>query len=216
MRRFLRGHILAALLGAPLAVWACGGDDGDGTTDPPTTGTLQVTVTADGTARQGVDVDLFEPGGTNPIDTETTGSDGRATFSDLEPGGYEIEIEVPDGFVLEDDETRKSATVSAGSTANASFAIVDDFDGPVVEIVASGMSFSEDDVTIEPGTKVRWVTTDGGHTVTPDGHSEWSEGQLSNASSVFEHVFESVGEFPYYCVPHQADGMTGIIRVEAP
>ena len=89
-------------------------------------------------------------------------------------------------------------------------------DSGVVEVAAMGdLTFSPADVTIEPGTTVRWVNnSDLFHTVTPDGHSEWSHQDLASGAT-FEHTFETEGTFPYYCEPHLSQGMTGTITVES-
>ncbi|MEX2473208.1 MAG: plastocyanin/azurin family copper-binding protein [Gemmatimonadota bacterium] len=198
--------------------WACGGDDGgNGGTDPTTTGTVRVTVNADGSAHQGATVRLFESGGSTASATQTTGSDGRVTFSDVPEGTHDVEIDVPTGFSLDDGETeQKSVTVTAGATANATFAIVEDENqGNVEEITAVTPSFSNPDLTISPGTTVRWINGDGVlHTVTPDGHSEWASATIASSGDTFEHTFNTTGEFAYFCDPHQAQGMTGIIRVQ--
>lgn len=215
MLRTLRSHVGVALL-TSLALVACGGDDDNGTTDPPTTGDLETTVTSDGAPHAGATVRLFEEGGSSAPETQTTGSDGTATFSDLDEGAYEVEVVVPDGYALADGESeRKSVTVTAGSTASRSFALVEDIEGEVVDIALSGTSFSPDDVTITPGTTVRWTNEDGQtHTVTPDGNNEWSEVTLDEVGETFTHTFEDVGTFDYYCTPHRDQGMTGVIRVE--
>ena len=199
-----------------LLAWGCGGDDGG--TDPATTGTVRVSVSADGSAESGITVRLYPDGGTSSSATEATGSDGIATFSDVPEGTHAVEIDVPTGFSLATGETdRKSVTVAAGATTNAAFAVVeDDPEEDVVEITAANLTVSDDDIIIAPGTTVRWSNGDGVfHTVTPDGHSEWSSADLGSGAT-FEHTFDEVGDFPYYCTPHQGQGMTGIIRVESP
>jgi len=209
----------AVLLLLPVVMVSCGDDD-PGPSDPETTGDLRATVTADGTGLADVTVRLFEAGGTTATATQTTGSNGQTTFSDVEAGAYEVEIELPEGFLLETGEDdRQDASVTAGSTTNVEFALTEEEGegGEVVVINASGTSFSETDVTIAPGTTVRWVSQDDmGHTVTPDGHTEWTSASLNNNGDTFEHTFDDVGEFPYFCTPHQAQGMTGVITVEAP
>ncbi len=35
------------------------------------------------------------------------------------------------------------------------------------------------------------------------------------AGERYEHTFETAGEFPYFCVPHERQGMTGTIVVRA-
>lgn len=205
---------LAALL-AVLAAVACGGSDNGGT-DPATTGNLRVTVTADGSARSGVAVHRYASGSSTVAGTQTTGGDGTATFSGIDAGTHDVEIDLPDGFVLNDGETaRKSANVTAGSTANVAFALSSEAAGEVQQITLSGTSFSPNDVTISPGTTVRWVNQDGvEHTVTPDGHTEWSSVTLNTSGQTFEHTFNNVGTFDYFCQPHLSQGMTGVIRVQ--
>ncbi len=88
--------------------------------------------------------------------------------------------------------------------------------GDVTVINLTGaLTFSPDDVTISPGTTVRWVNqTNLEHTVTPDGHSEWTEWETTASGQEFEHTFGTTGTFEYFCEPHLANGMTGVIRVE--
>jgi plastocyanin len=213
-----RSKVGATVLATFLAL-GCGGSDNGGnggTTDPPTTGTIRATVTADGAARPGVTTRLFAGGGSTVTATQTTGTDGGTSFTNVPAGTHDVEIEVPDGHSLaEGEEARQSVDVTAGATADVDFELVDNNAGEVVEITLSGTSFSPADVTISPGTTVRWINGDGvDHTVTPDGHNEWSSASLGTQGAVFEHTFDNTGEFPYYCIPHQAQGMTGIIRVE--
>lgn len=89
-----------------------------------------------------------------------------------------------------------------------------EIDDGVVVIELRDQSFSQSQVTIEPGTTVRWVNQgDIFHTVTPDGNDEWARTTFDNAGDTFEHTFETEGEFPYFCEPHQSLGMVGTIRV---
>ena len=106
----------------------------------------------------------------------------------------------------------------------AAFAMVgcDDADpvdpgGDDVEIITltSNLTFSRSNLTIEPGTTVRWVNGASiGHTVTPDGHSEWARWATDSQGQTFEHTFDAPGTFAYFCEPHQAVGMTGVITVQ--
>jgi plastocyanin len=196
---------------------SCGGSD-NGTTEPVTTGNLRATVTADGSARSGVTVRHFPSGSGTAAATQTTDSNGRATFSGVDAGAHEVEIDVPDGLVLNDGEAaRKSATVTASATADVAFALSSEVAGTVVEITLSGVAFSDTDVTIAPGTTVRWRVVSGGpHTVTPDGHTEWTSASLDSTGDTFTHTFDEVGTFDYFCQPHLASGMTGVIRVAQP
>lgn len=87
--------------------------------------------------------------------------------------------------------------------------------GAVVEIEIRNFEFSPSELTIAPGTTVRWRnTTSTFHTVTPDGHAQWEEWQTAGMDQTFEVRFDETGTFPYYCVPHRSLGMTGTITVE--
>ncbi|MGH7543848.1 MAG: plastocyanin/azurin family copper-binding protein [Gemmatimonadota bacterium] len=80
----------------------------------------------------------------------------------------------------------------------------------------SSLRFDPDEVTITPGTTIRWVHAGPTifHTVTPDGHAEWQEGSRSSAGTVLEHTFQSAGDFPYFCEPHRSAGMVGRVTVQ--
>src|SRR5690606_34353451 len=72
----------------------------------------------------------------------------------------------------------------------------DDGTGPrsgVVEIQVSGTRFSPSQVEITPGTTVRWVASEGGHTITPDNPEQagvWQEVNVTQAGTALEHKFE--------------------------
>jgi plastocyanin len=87
----------------------------------------------------------------------------------------------------------------------------------LIEVEARATSFSPADLVITVGSTVRWVNqVNDGHTITPQGHEEWESAVLSQAGDTFEHTFDEVGEFSYFCEPHLAVGMTGIVRVVEP
>lgn len=97
--------------------------------------------------------------------------------------------------------------------------------------------FRPEVLEVPPGTTVTWKNTSGtGHTVTayengiPDGadyfasggyedqqaaEAGWGGGSGGNIYSgeTYEHTFEVVGEYNYYCIPHEAAGMKGVIVV---
>jgi plastocyanin len=84
----------------------------------------------------------------------------------------------------------------------------------LVDIALLDDSFSRTSVLVEAGTTVRWTNQAGIHTITPDGHSEWTTVNMTEAGQVFEHTFDEPGEYPFYCEPHLALGMSGVVRVE--
>lgn len=81
-------------------------------------------------------------------------------------------------------------------------------------------AFEDAEVTIEPGTTVRWVHThDVSHTVTstdsqedrqPNGMFDQS---LSSEGDTFEYTFDEPGTFHYFCQPHSGF-MFGTVHVE--
>lgn len=213
MRAWLRrGAVLGVVVVAGL-ILSC---DGNGT-DVEQGGQISVAVTGDGDGLSWVEVELYAEGGGTVLDSERTSATGAAGFSGLDAGTYEVEITVPTGYVMEaDGPTRQTVMVSGGETGSASFSLVSP--GEVVEVhLTSSFTFTPADLTIEPGTTVAWINDEAiFHTITPDGHSEWTRREVSAEAETFRHTFETEGEFPYICEPHESQGMTGTITVEAP
>lgn len=86
----------------------------------------------------------------------------------------------------------------------------------VTVMLTTELTFDPANPTISPGDVIEWIDESDNtpHTVTPDGHSEWDSQDMPDGGDPFLHKFENVGTFPYYCIPHQADGMEGTITVE--
>src|SRR5580765_6407526 len=65
--------------------------------------------------------------------------------------------------------------------------------------------FSPSSVTIRPGDQVQWTWGSSGHSTTsgspgmPSGI--WNSG-INNQGATFTHTFNTIGTFPYYCIPH--------------
>lgn len=180
----------------------------------PTVGQIRARVLDGGTGVSGVEVELFDAGGSTVLETLSTAADGRVLFEDLDPGDYDVEITLPEDFeVAAGDTTRKEVSVSAGATTDVQFGV----EGPeptTVDIMVGGIAFSDPDITIAPGTTVRWIWTNGDHTVTPDGHSEWTSAVLDSSGDTLVHTFDNVGTFEYICIPHEFSGMIGVVRVQ--
>lgn len=84
-------------------------------------------------------------------------------------------------------------------------------DGEVVEIVISDLSYGRTEVTVAPGTTVRWVNRDPvAHTATADDDG-WSSPMLEEGGT-YERVFREPGRHPYHCTPHPF--MQGVVVVE--
>jgi plastocyanin len=87
----------------------------------------------------------------------------------------------------------------------------------LIEVEVRATSFSPSELVITAGSTVRWVNqVNDSHTITPQGHEEWETAVVSQAGDTFEHTFDEAGEFSYFCEPHLAVGMTGIVRVIEP
>lgn len=111
---------------------------------------------------------------------------------------------------------------TAGSTGTAapppsSSATPSTADPNVVEVKVDGHDFDPPEVHIKANQTVRWVWISGTHNVisgaacTPDG--KFGSGNTAS-STTFEHEFRAAGSFPYYCDPHCAIGMKGMVIVE--
>lgn len=87
--------------------------------------------------------------------------------------------------------------------------------GTVDTVRLTGAAFEPENLTIRPGRTVVWVNTQPVfHTVTPDGHSQFSRATSSTVGEVLRVTFNSAGAFAYFCEPHRAAGMTGRITVQ--
>lgn len=87
------------------------------------------------------------------------------------------------------------------------------FDGTIT--LTAGLAFDPPDVTIAVGDTVTWESEANiFHTITPDGHSEWTRQEMNSAGDTFTHTFDNAGTFDYFCEPHQAQGMVGSITVQ--
>lgn len=76
-----------------------------------------------------------------------------------------------------------------------------------------------DTVTIMVGEVVRWQRLVGAHTVTSGtGAADPQAGALFDApldaaNPIFEFQFNAEGLYPFFCRPHESDGMFGAVRV---
>lgn len=82
--------------------------------------------------------------------------------------------------------------------------------GPVVEVEIRELKFQPAEITVAPGTTVRWVNRDPlAHTATAAG--SWDSGLLE-PDATFERTFTAPGRHEYLCTPHPF--MTGVVIVE--
>ncbi|MFC7166661.1 halocyanin domain-containing protein [Halospeciosus flavus] len=124
---------------------------------------------------------------------DSGGGGSGGSGGDDEPFDYVSDANGYDGSPT--DATGKSAvTVDVGSN--------------------NGYAFGPAALKISPGTTVTWKWTGQGgshNVVAEDGSFESS--YSAEAGYTFEHTFESVGVYDYYCAPHESMGMKGVVQV---
>src|SRR5262245_33190277 len=80
-----------------------------------------------------------------------------------------------------------------------------------VDLLSGPNRFVPAEITIQVGDTVLWVWVAGNHSTTSyDGL--WDSGVLP-AGSQFSYTFTSPGDFAYFCIPHEAQGMVGVVHV---
>lgn len=137
------------------------------------------------------------------------------------------------GFAYEDHGTPEaspgaSPMASLGASPMASPSAAGDH---VVEMTdkLQGLQFDPDHLTIRVGDTVTWRNVSAtSHTSTcdpekannpeehvqlPEGAETWDSGLL-NTDEEFSHTFEVAGEYTYFCIPHEANGMVANLTVE--
>ncbi|WP_336338313.1 cupredoxin domain-containing protein [Haloarcula brevis] len=101
--------------------------------------------------------------------------------------------------------------------------------------MTDSLNFEPETLTVSVGDTVDWVTTGAvAHSVTayeedlPDGAAYFASGEFDSESAArksypqgsvstdetYSHTFETAGEFPYFCIPHES-GMVGTVVVES-
>ena len=151
-------------------------------------------------------------GGGGGEEQEPAGGAGENETGGNETGGNETEganetDNETEGGNETDNETAGNESAAGGGEAEEVIA------GPNGELV-----FDPEEVTISPGTTVRWVWESDTHNVVPTEQPEESnwEGHpdIENAGYEYEHTFETPGTYEYVCEPHESAGMVGSITVE--
>lgn len=83
-------------------------------------------------------------------------------------------------------------------------------------VTVTNGNFNPKNLTVAVGDKVEWLFAEGEHTTTsgsnctPD--SLWNSG-LKTEGMKFDYTFSAVGDYPYFCTPHCANGMIGMVTV---
>ncbi|MFC4449699.1 plastocyanin/azurin family copper-binding protein [Halorussus aquaticus] len=97
--------------------------------------------------------------------------------------------------------------------------------GPTKEVTVGpggSLVFEPAEITIAPGTTIKWVWESDNHNVVPESQPEGSswEGTPGGASKTYNtgyeysHTFETTGTYEYFCQPHKTAGMVGTITVQ--
>jgi plastocyanin len=104
---------------------------------------------------------------------------------------------------------------AACSEHSATAPAPDDGAGDVYEVLISNFAFAAPTITINRGDIVRWRNSTGSfHTVTPNGHEAFAAKQINAEGQTIQATFNTPGRYEYYCEPHRALGMTGVIVVQ--
>ncbi|HEX2203260.1 MAG TPA: plastocyanin/azurin family copper-binding protein [Longimicrobium sp.] len=183
-------------------------------TQTPQTGRIEGSVTAGGAGVQGASIALA--GGGNAA----TNAAGAFAFENVAVGNRTLTLTVPNGYTLAAGQTAaKQVAVAAGQTANVTWQLTHNPAPTVVEIhLTAGLQFAPSQVTIAPGTTVRWINDAAMlHTITPLNPNQagaWPSQQLDNAGQTYEFTFTTAGTYDYRCNPHAGLGMTGSITVQ--
>lgn len=92
----------------------------------------------------------------------------------------------------------------------------------------STLVYNPEEITVQVGDTVRWINTSPlVHSATadpekavkddsvrlPEGAETFDSGIMTQGDT-FEHTFTVPGEYVYFCIPHEADGMIGRITVK--
>ena len=84
--------------------------------------------------------------------------------------------------------------------------------GTSESVIIDNFAFTPANLTVSVGTTVVWTNNQNvGHTVTSDVGDELESGLLQQGRS-YSHTFNTVGVFPYHCIPHP--DMKGTVTVQ--
>lgn len=106
----------------------------------------------------------------------------------------------------------------AGCTSQDEFVTPDqDDEGRYVVHMTSSNRFEPSHIDVPVGATVVWVADSPGHNVIADDGSfrstDETESSTLQQGEEYAHTFTAAGEHAYFCQPHKALGMTGVVRV---
>jgi len=124
------------------------------------------------------------------------GATGTATAQSGPFGGWMSDVGNYEGVV--DATGQSEVTVTVGASGNG-----------------GNFAFGPAAVQVDPGTTVLWEWNgEGGqHNVVAEEGGDFESELAAEAGITFEQTFESEGIVKYYCTPHRALGMKGVVVV---
>ena len=157
--------------------------------------------------------DILEAGTQTVAATVVTDAQGNAT-DNVPVGSYDV-VETNSQGLTDQTGAANGVAVTQGQNTNVPWTNrqVAPATVVIVNLIGNPDDFVFQDpqgsstTTIQAGTTIRWVRVSGPrHTVTPDGHTEWDEAELTSNGQTFEHTFLTPGTFDYLCDPHRDEG----------
>jgi len=104
-----------------------------------------------------------------------------------------------------------AVSLTAGSVATAEPAAEQAL---VVEMAAGPNRFTPTEIVVAPGTTVTWRSVGGSHTTTSE-NGLWDSVDRLPVGESYSFTFNDVGEYAFFCRPHQDQGMTGKVVVRS-
>ena len=87
-------------------------------------------------------------------------------------------------------------------------------------VTVRNFEFDPAELTIQTGDTVIWQWESGTHTTTngtgsgdPNAGTLW-DSPITSANPTFQYTFTEVGEYPFFCTPHELANMVGTVTVE--
>jgi halocyanin-like protein len=119
-----------------------------------------------------------------------------------------------------------TAAAQSGENYDGYLSDVNNYDGTTTDLTGqsdvtinvgagNGLLFGPAAVQVDTGTTVTWEWTGqgGGHNVVAEDGSFTSGDTVAEAGTTYEQTFDSEDVVKYYCDPHKAAGMKGVVAV---
>lgn len=206
----------------PKVVAVIQSDDSAGAAVKFFSGEAPLTLTFDGSSTSDSDGTIFSYAWDFDDDHEASEVTPQHTFE--RAGEYMVVLTVTDNMGA---ISRDTINVSVAEVALAP-QTPDEEGVHTVRMVSDGAQnhFEPAILRIKPGDTVRWINDSGVHTSTsysldnqknqgiPAAATGWDSGLLTEVGAVFELTFDEPGTYAYFCLPHEALGMVGVIVVD--